>query len=168
MIGLGEAWTVGLKSCVDCLQSAKYYSSTPIKTLCPACTATSSKDRQIRVYSIGLTNPVYDEIIIDLLICAENFLRCKFNHLHVQSKCIAMPCPKFLMHHAESLPSNWLLTTDIKYTHIQREWESEGWVLAKLYFVRIFLLLSLFQIFRSLSPTKKNPMFRAHLMNRLC
>ncbi len=120
MIGLGEAWTVGLKSHVDCLKSAKYYSSTPIKTSCPACTVTSSKGRQIRDYSIGLTNPIYDVIITDLLICAESILICKLNHLHVQSKCIAMPSHRFLMHHAESLPSNWLLTTDIKYTHTHR------------------------------------------------
>ncbi len=48
--GLG----VGLKSFVDRQQTAKYKSTT-IKTLRPACTATSSKDRQISAYSTSLT-----------------------------------------------------------------------------------------------------------------
>ncbi len=50
---LGEAWAVGLESLVDCQQLVKYKSTT-IKTLWPACTATSFKDRLIVAYSIGL------------------------------------------------------------------------------------------------------------------
>ncbi len=42
--------------------------------------------------------------------------------------------------------------------------DSEGWVFAKLCFVRIFFF-SFFQIFHSLSLTKKNPMFSIHLIN---
>jgi hypothetical protein len=40
---------------VDCQQSVKY-KSTRIKTLWPVHTETSSKDRQIEAYSIGLTS----------------------------------------------------------------------------------------------------------------
>ncbi len=48
---MGEAWATGLKSLAGHKQSA-----TTIKTLWPAWTATSSKDRWIGAYSIGLTN----------------------------------------------------------------------------------------------------------------
>jgi hypothetical protein len=54
MIGLGKALAAGLKSLVDHQQSVKNKSST-IKTSWPVCRATSSKDRWIGAYSIGLT-----------------------------------------------------------------------------------------------------------------
>ncbi len=54
MSGLGEAWAAGLKSCIICQQSAKL-SSSSIKTSQPARTLTSSKDRQIVAYYIGLS-----------------------------------------------------------------------------------------------------------------
>ncbi len=54
MCGLGEDWANGIKSLADHQQSVKYKSAT-IKTLWPARKATSSKDRWIGAYSIGLT-----------------------------------------------------------------------------------------------------------------
>jgi hypothetical protein len=53
MCAWGEARAAGLKSLVHHKQSVNYISTT-IKTSRPAFTATSSKDRQIGTYSIGL------------------------------------------------------------------------------------------------------------------
>ncbi len=49
---MGEGCSAGLKSIVDHHQSVKYKSTT-IKTLRPARTETSSKDRSIGAFSIG-------------------------------------------------------------------------------------------------------------------
>ncbi len=53
---MGETRAVGIKYIADRQQSMKYKSTTT-KTSWPALTATSSKDRQIGAYSIGLTIP---------------------------------------------------------------------------------------------------------------
>ncbi len=54
MCGLGEAWAAGLKPLVDHQQPVKYKSTT-VQTLWPARIATSSKERWIGAYFIGLT-----------------------------------------------------------------------------------------------------------------
>ncbi len=61
---MGEAWAASLKSHLDHQQSVKY-KSTIVKTLWPAWTATSTKDRWIGTYSIGQTIP-------GKLICPNN------------------------------------------------------------------------------------------------
>ncbi len=53
---MGKPWGANLKSLVDHWHLVKY-KSTSIKTLWPACTATSSKDRHIRAYYFGLNIP---------------------------------------------------------------------------------------------------------------
>ncbi len=50
---MGKAWAAGLKSFLDHQQSVKYRSAT-IKTMWPVCAVTSSEDRWIGPYSIGL------------------------------------------------------------------------------------------------------------------
>jgi hypothetical protein len=64
MSGLGEACATGLKSLADHQQSAENRSTT-IKTLRPSRTVTSSKDKGIGAYSIGLT-------ILGKLCCPNN------------------------------------------------------------------------------------------------
>ncbi len=53
---MGKAWAASLKSLVDHQQSVKYKSTT-IKTLRPVRSVTSSKNRWIQAYFIGLTIP---------------------------------------------------------------------------------------------------------------
>ncbi len=52
---MGEAWAAGIKYIAD-HQQVKYKSTTT-KTSWPTLTTTSSKNRQIGAYSIGLTIP---------------------------------------------------------------------------------------------------------------
>jgi hypothetical protein len=51
---MGEAFAADLKSHVDCQTISKILLLTSIKTLWPAHTLTSSKDRCLGAYSIGL------------------------------------------------------------------------------------------------------------------